>query len=179
MGLFLFALTVAKPLQWHLEILSEVIIPVYKVVGILKKRKSRICPGVMILYDMKVRTDSNSLDFQIRTWCNHLPISPYTSQTGRSAFFLSSAWSALLTPHDSLALQHPPKQCWPLEERGEILLRSKALGCPATWIPELALTVATSPGTCSRGDSNHSPTQKPMETIWQSWEHIFERVTEV
>lgn len=49
MGLFLFVLTVAKPLHRHLEILFEVVIPVYKVVGILKKRKSRICPGIMII----------------------------------------------------------------------------------------------------------------------------------
>lgn len=48
MGLFLFVLTVAKPLQWHLEILFQVIIPLYKVVGIPKNRKSNISPRNMI-----------------------------------------------------------------------------------------------------------------------------------
>lgn len=48
MGLFLFVLTVAKPLQWHLEILFQVIIPLYKVVGIPKNRKSKISPRNMI-----------------------------------------------------------------------------------------------------------------------------------
>lgn len=37
--LLLLALTVAKPLQWHLDILFQVIISVYKVVGISNSRK--------------------------------------------------------------------------------------------------------------------------------------------
>lgn len=37
--LLLSALTVAKPLRWHLGILFQVIISVYKVVGISNSRK--------------------------------------------------------------------------------------------------------------------------------------------
>lgn len=37
--LLLLALTVAKPLQWHLDILFQVIISVYKVVGISNSRR--------------------------------------------------------------------------------------------------------------------------------------------
>ena len=44
MWLLLLVLTVAKPLQWCLDILFQIIIPVYKVAGISKNRKRRIYP---------------------------------------------------------------------------------------------------------------------------------------
>lgn len=46
MQLVVLVLTAAKPLQWHPEIVFQVIIPAYKVVGMSKNRKRRIYPTV-------------------------------------------------------------------------------------------------------------------------------------
>lgn len=40
--MFLLVLTIAKALWWHLEILFQVIIPVYKVVDTSKNRKIKV-----------------------------------------------------------------------------------------------------------------------------------------
>lgn len=62
-------------------------------------------------------------------------------------------------------------------ERGKSSPGTDSSGAPSRETLSSALTLCNS--TCSTGDLKYDPIEKPMETVWQAWEHIFERGTEL
>lgn len=146
MWLLLLVLTVAKPLQWHLEILFQVIIPGYKVVGISKNRK---------------RTIYSTAGYEGENWLQMMwfpgqsfmqspsSVSIHITWWGDQCYSLDPACSSLFTPcghhvpswrwaaGSSWVFSTHPSSDAPWRREREVLSRSRPLGCPTTWNPEL------------------------------------------
>ena len=151
MRLLVLVLTIAKPLQWHLENLFQVIIPVYKVVSVSNHRRRRIYPTMrcedweLITNHLIPRAELYAITFPCLHVCNF---------TGRSVFFLSPVCSSLFTSRG----HHVPSWCWPAgsswvfsthpssdvlwSRERKVLSRSRPLGCPTTWNPGLCTAMA-------------------------------------